>query len=494
MQETKTWETTTRSIDEGLRTGEIKLLFRDRKTIDREYLSTVAKIKRFLERWTGDRDFREALPLDPRGVTRKYNLDIDPEEIRLLWDEEYSETYDYINEGIPLKVRQYEAYIRECLVTRDDIRKQGSPVDPLFKAWRERQVSRVSTQLGFEVADNIVHAPFTIELSKGCSAGCWFCGVAAQRLEDVFPYSRENARLWREILEVLKEIIGPGAGQGFCYWATDPLDNPEYEKFLIDYHAVLNTFPQTTTTSSMKDPQRTRNLLKLSQIKDGEIERFSILTLKQLDRVHEEFSAEELMFVELVLQNDEANGTKAFAGRAREERFRKRLEAQELYSADRIGNTIACVSGFLLNMVDRSIKLISPCEADDEWPLGYRIYDEATFNTAEEFRAVVRQMIEKQMSLTLNLQDRIGFLSDLKYEEVKDSFLISSRAVKYHWQDKPLFQKVAKAVFNDHKNLTVGELALLLEREQEIALTHTLLCLNQFFQQGMLEQQVTRSN
>lgn len=98
------------------------------------------------------------------------------------------------------------------------------------------------------------------------------------------------------------------------------------------------------------------------------------------------------------------------------------------------------------------------------------------------------------MPLTLGLQDRISFLSDLEYKEVEDGFLISSRAVEYRWQDKPLFQKVAKAVFNNNKNLTIGELALLLEREQGIALTHTLLCLNQFFQQGMLEQQVTRSN
>ncbi|MCW5315509.1 radical SAM family RiPP maturation amino acid epimerase [Nostoc sp. KVJ3] len=224
------------------------------------------------------------------------------------------------------------------------------PLDPLFKAWRLRQIRRTFSEFGFEKADSIVHAPFAIELSKGCSVGCWFCGVAAQRLEGIFYYSQENASLWRGVLEVLKEVIGPGASQGFCYWATDPLDNPDYEHFLIDFHTILGNFPQTTTASAMRNPQRTKNLLKLSKEKNGIVERFSLLTLKEFDKVHQEFSAEELMSVELICQNDEALGAKAYAGRAREERFRKRIEASNHFdsTADSgVSETIACVSGFI---------------------------------------------------------------------------------------------------------------------------------------------------
>ena len=421
---------------------------------------------------------------------RRYNLDVDPEEIRLLWDQEYANAYNF-DKAVPLKVSQYTNYIKECIAARKNIRKQGTPSNPLFKAWRERQMLRLVSQFGAKSADRIVHPPFAVELSKGCSVGCWFCGIAASSLEDVFLYSPENANLWREVLQVVKDIVGPGASQGFCYWATDPMDNPDYEKFLVDYHAILDKLPQTTTTSSMKDPQRTRNFLKLSQAKNGWIERFSILTLKQLDRVHEEFSAEELMFVELVLQNDESTNQKAFAGRAREERFRKRVEKSKQMldsSHSTVGNSIACVSGFLLNMVDRSVKLISPCEASEEWPLGYRIYDQASFDTASELRDVLTQMIDKNMQQTINLQDRINFRPDIKYEKVEEDFCLSSPTTRYQLADLPHLQEMVEVIFN--KNLTVGELALLMEREKGTALTDTLHGLNEFFKLGMLEKQM----
>ncbi|MEH1874341.1 radical SAM family RiPP maturation amino acid epimerase [Nostoc sp.] len=487
IAEKNSWEMTTISIEEGLKTGDIKLLLGNQQNIDTDYVATIAKIKRFLERWSADREFRETLPFDPYGMTRKYNLDIDPEEIRLLWDIEFLQTYDP-DRPIPLKVKQYDAYISESLEYRDKVREEGVPLDPLFKAWRSRQIRRISSECGFEKAHSIVHAPFAIELSKGCSVGCWFCGVAAQRLEGIFYYSEDNARLWRQVLEVLREVIGPGASQGFCYWATDPLDNPDYEHFLIDFHAVLNNLPQTTTASAMRNPQRTKNLLKLSKEKNGVVERFSLLTLKEFDKVHQEFSAEELMSVELICQNDEAFGAKAYAGRAREERFRKRVEASNhfhTYDGSYVSDTIACVSGFLLNMVDLTVKLISPCNADETWPLGYRVYDEATFNTASELHIVLKQMIKKHMPLTLSLQHNISFRPDLKYEKDEDAIHLSSQSVKHTFDGTPQLQEIVEFAFG--KCQTVAELALLLEREKGIDLTQTLYYLNQMFQESMIE-------
>ncbi|WP_158516636.1 radical SAM family RiPP maturation amino acid epimerase [Scytonema hofmannii] len=474
------------SIEQGLQTGDIKLLLSEQKNLDTDYVATIAKIKRFLERWSADRQFRETLPFDPYGVTRKYNLDIDPEEIRLLWDMEFLKTYEP-DTPVPLKVKQYDAYISESIQYQNKIREQAVPLDPLFRGWRERQIRRTFSEFGFEKAHSIVHSPFAIELSKGCSVGCWFCGVAAPRLEGIFYYSQENARLWREVLEVLKEVMGTGASQGFCYWATDPLDNPDYEQFLIDFHAILGKFPQTTTASAIRNPQRTKNLLKLSKEKNGEVERFSLLTLKEFNRVHEEFSAEELMSVELICQNDEALGVKAYAGRAREERFRKRIETSNhfLSSDSGVSDTIACVSGFLLNMVDLSVQLVSPCNADETWPLGYRVYDKATFSTASELHTVLKQMIKKHMPLTLSLEDRIQFRLDLKYEKSEDNFYLLSRSVKHSFNSTPQLKEIVELTFK--KCLTAGEIALLLEKEKEIDLTETLYYLNEIFKQGFIQ-------
>ena len=125
------WKMSTKSCSEGLKSGEIKHLL----TIDREYLSTIANIKRFLERWSGDREFREALPQDPYGVTRRYNLDVDPEEIRILWDQKYANSYDP-DAAIPLKVKQYTTHICQCIAERGNLREQGTPSNTRFKAWQ----------------------------------------------------------------------------------------------------------------------------------------------------------------------------------------------------------------------------------------------------------------------------------------------------------------------------------------------------------------------
>jgi len=66
----------------------------------------------------------------------------------------------------------------------------------------------------------------------------------------------------------------------------------------------------------LKDIARTRTLLRLSREKDCDMNRFSVLSLKELDRIFKEFTPEELTFVELITQNKETVGGKAFAGRA----------------------------------------------------------------------------------------------------------------------------------------------------------------------------------
>lgn len=481
------WAMATPSIEQGLQTGEIKCLFSDRQNVDTDYVTSLAKVKRFLERWAADRQFREGLCVDPYDVTRRYNLEVDPEEIRLLWDLEAVKVHDP-DAAIPLKVKCYELFVREKILYRDTIRKAATPSNSSFRAWRERQVYRTFSEFGVDKADNIIHAPFSIELSKGCSVGCWFCGVAAPRLEDIFTYSQENARLWREVLAVLSEVIGPAASHGFCYWASDPLDNPDYEQFLVDFHAILGQFPQTTTALAMKNPQRTRDLLKLSAEKGGDIERFSLLTLRLLDQIHQEFSPEELIFVELVCQNGGALGRKAVAGRAREERFRKRLEAesQSVRSVDT--GTIACVSGFLLNMVDRSVRLISPCNADDRWPLGYRIYEQAVFKTACELRTVLEQMIKRHMSSTVSLQDQIRFRPDLRFEKVDDGFHLSTPLTRHSFSGTPHIQEVGEALLQ--KQRTAAEFALLLEADKGIPLPETLHYLNEFFKHAVLDEEI----
>jgi hypothetical protein len=52
----------------------------------------------------------------------------------------------------------------------------------------------------------------------------------------VFRYTPENARLWRGILEAVRDVAGPW--RSICYSGTDTFDNPEYERFIEDFAAV----------------------------------------------------------------------------------------------------------------------------------------------------------------------------------------------------------------------------------------------------------------
>jgi radical SAM family RiPP maturation amino acid epimerase len=361
----------------------------------------------------------------------------------------------------------------------------ASSREPRFKAWRERQIARASSQMPKSVHDEIPHMTGAFELSKGCSVGCWFCSVSAPRLGDIFSYSQENAKLWREVLELLKDIHGAAAKAGFCYWATDPLDNPDYEKFCSDFHEILGIFPQTTTALALKDPARTRSLLKLSQESGCLTNRFSILSLKRLNQLHKEFSPEELAFVRLALQNPEAEGIKANAGRAREYNKRKASKNQETVD-DSLPGTNTCVSGFLFNMVEGRVKLISPFNADDRWPLGYRVYDEGIFAGIDDLKSLLEEMIDRYMPLTVMPNDRISFRRDLKYESLPDGFQVSTRFKTYKFRNAPYVKQLGEVINKEDK--TAEEIASLFNIFG-VPSVHIFQSLNLMFKNGILDDE-----
>ncbi|MFN6565492.1 MAG: radical SAM family RiPP maturation amino acid epimerase [Nostoc sp. ChiSLP01] len=414
-------------------------------------LLNLSHTKRFIERYHADPNFREQVSRDPYRAIIDYNIKADPEEIKALCDTEFSkENEDKFSDS---------NFLRSYWELAEKIRPQrirsiaNNPANSQFKAWRSRQIARTESQFIKPVHDSIIHAPVCFELNKGCSVGCWFCGVAAPRLSDIFFYTPENAQLWREVLELIKELLGEAAGAGFCYWATDPLDNPDYEKFCSDFYEVLGMFPQTTTAQPLKDPSRTRSLLKLAGEKGCPLDRFSILSLKMFNQVHEEFSAEELAFVKLALQNEGSNTTKAEAGRTR----KRNLKKAEKDSKIPYQGTIACVTGFLFNMVDRSVKLISPCNASDRWPLGYIVYDEGTFSDANQLKILLERMISENMPLRVRQYELMSFRSDLKYESLPDGFQLSTNLKTFRFRYDSYLNELGEIIHNGGK--TAQEIA-----------------------------------
>ena len=344
------------------------------KTLNEFRTPQLSLVKRVLERINADQRLFEILKNNPREIISNYDFKINPEEIRFLWDRVYREGLEkkyginaYDNESS--LVKEYMAFQKSKIAYSETIRKESAPSNPNFRAWRERQMARARTEFGNNLYEAIVHLVFGVELSKGCSGGCSFCGLNARKFSANFFYTKENSKLWKETLAVLKSVTGERAGRwGFLYWATEPFDNPDYESFCLDFMEIFGIFPHTTTAQPMKNPERTHRFIELAEKNQCFHNRFSILSLEMLEKVFREFSAEEIFLVELVMQNKESTLKKSITGRvhAQNDKFIS-------------GQTVACASGFLLNMVERTIQLVSPCSASECWPVGYYIYDESPF-------------------------------------------------------------------------------------------------------------------
>ena len=358
---------------------------------DEEYIREVAQTKRALELWTMEPGFQEAFLAAPEETLAKNGLSVDALSVKILCLKDMAQEYrDRPPEEIPRAVRRYRAFIREKIAQREHMAAEACvPDHPAFRAWRRRQQNRCWIELG-QKNSSIVHVPLNFELDLGCSVGCPFCGVMAPRLQKICRYDEENAALWRGILSWTKETMGSAAGSGTCYYATEPLDNPDYEKFADDFFAIFGVVPQLTTAAAMRKPERTRGYLAHALGQRRCVHRFSVLSLDILHQIFAAFTPEELVCVELLPQFAEAPQNRfAKTGRARENRL-EHVEADD-------GNTIACVSGFVVNMAERSIRLVTPRGSSEAHPTGELIIAKEPFAGLDDFRRVFTSLLERYM-------------------------------------------------------------------------------------------------
>ena len=374
-----------------------------------------ADVKRFFERWIGDASFRAAIGVDPARAAADAGLELDPGPLAFLW-----RGGKPLDPGAP-EVRAFrrigarsQAYLDFCA---DDDGAVSS-----YRRWRARQQARTAYACGAFITPLQLHLPFTVELTQGCSRGCWFCGVSALPLEAVLPTDLDR---WEGMLQALRGIFGASVKRGFLYWATDPLDHPDYEAHAEVFRRVCGRFPATTTAAPLADPARTRRLAAMAFAGDCPPEgmRFSVISRRQLADVHATFSAEELLDISLVLVNHESLLAIAEAGHARERAKRRpelaALERRKLSRNDgdemMAHRTIACVTGFLVEPVAGRVRLISPTPCSDRWPDGYAVFDEARYNDVDEFRQALEAMVERNMGSEppdhLLLQDGVALTS-----------------------------------------------------------------------------------
>ena len=382
------------------------------------------------------------------------------------------EVADALVMGRPLveepALAEYVAFQKGLLVWRDSIRLESAPSHSLFRRWRERQIRRSMMEIGESQNSRITHIPAGFELSKGCSVNCWFCSMNAGPLKKVFRYTPKNAALWRDVLQALRNVIGPAAAWSSSYWATEPLDNPDYEAFCLDFHCLNGKYPQTTTSVPLRNVERTRRLLVNSFQRGCLINRFSVHTAEAFRGILAAFTPEELAFTELLLENPESANPFARVGRlfgvdridpelaaSEDDKLRSLLKnAAQPDAAARLDRAVvnssylnenavcanegqseitvnipsstSCMTGFLVNMPERTVELISPCAADADWPKGYLIFDQGIFTDAHSFESLLERMIADNMKERITPGDRVALTRRANFSLTEDGFALST--------------------------------------------------------------------
>ena len=235
---------------------------------------------------------------------------------------------------------------------------------------------------------HFTYFPLIFELSDGCRVQCPFCGLMAPPHRGDFRATGENRALWREVLAASGRVLGEIAADSACYFATEPLDNPDFELLLGDFADCLGNFPQTTTALAAEEPERIRALIKLLGKERMRLAalRFSVRTLKGFRRMMAEYTPEELADVELLFMNPESQMPLSDSGRARDLSSIKK---------ERRRYSISCVAGFRVNMVRSAVAFMEPVLPSAEYPTGVRLIAEEPFADGESYEGILRRFIAR---------------------------------------------------------------------------------------------------
>ena len=203
--------------------------------------------------------------------------------------------------------------------------------------------------------------------------------------------------------------------------------------------------------------------------------------------MHEGFTPEELLRVECVPQNKESAAAgrvcKSNAGRARKFAAKR---GNELVSEEQ-SSTIACVSGFLFNMVDRTVKLISPCNASDRWPLGYWVIAQGTFDTADELRDLMRSMIDETIRDSLGVLDTVRLRHDVRIVVGPDRLRVASMGLGLAFENQPQAGELAELLAAG--TYTVEQIALRRRQAAGVPPAETLAVLDRLFLGGFFDEE-----
>lgn len=458
----------------------------DYKFFDPKDVHKIAYVKRMMEYCGLIPGFKERLTANAQEVIDECGFPLTPEDIT-FGAPILERSHARMNPLYPDSAAGlYAEFMENKFLSRDTLALEATPDNTIMKRWRQRQIGRCNVVLGAKAAA-LVHTCMTFELSEGCSVGCKFCGLNAGKLSDVYKYTEENAQLFKNVCTNALNIIGKAAGRGTLYFASEPMDNPDYEKFMHIYREIFGVTPQITTAKAVNNIERLRPLLAEINESQDVIYRFSALSEAVVNKLFEEFTPEELILTEVLPQYDDAPSSKfANAGR----------EAVEM---GEYGDTISCVSGFVVNMCTHKMRLTTPTWSDSEHPTGEIILDTRVFTDADDFADKLNDMIKKNMINIIGPNDRIRLREGIELSVKDDNAIVSiERGMEYRLKitDNGEDVQLYKTLFNTLKkgyNSKREVVAALTAGNDQIIQTDLLYYLiNRWWEYGLIETESGR--
>ena len=279
---------------------------------------------------------------------------------------------------------------------------------------------------------NIHYFPMAWELSHGCRVGCDFCGLMAERWT---ANAKWNPAQWHEMLQSAFELLGPILGESPCYFATEPMDHPDYEHYIAEVEAVTGRFPQTTTAVANRFPDRIRGLMRLlgeDRLQDQCRLRISIRSLRQFRQITRLFSPEELVHVELLANNPESVLQISDSGRSRTQGAE-----QEPASRSKIRYSVCCMAGVRANLADRTLTFLEPVLPDDAFPCGYRALETVGYENAGDFLPALESLFRRYALASLPRPEPVQLHPEVKIIRQDGFILLTGDGVAFRVQDNP---------------------------------------------------------
>ena len=339
----------------------------------------------------------------------------------------------------------FDEFVRRQDIVAAELEKRKSretDVNENLFRYEQLERNRAATECArIRAHKYISYYPFAIELSDGCRVQCPFCGLAAEKHKGDFLYTLENEELFVDVVKVALDLIGPIIN--FCplYFATEPLDNPDYAKFLKTYSILTGGVPQTTTAVADTAHDKVREMIKLvgeTGFPASAAFRFSVRNLSQFECMMREYSPRETEYIELLANNPESVNAYSDSGKAQ----------CLTKSPKKLKYSICCISGLLVNFPKHTVSFITPEMPDEVYPKGYRILETRTFFDSSSFRVAAEELLKRYVSTEPGKDEKMCLNRNTILTEDGGWYIFKGDGVGYRIQKNAFTDRMIRSVLN----------------------------------------------